>query len=55
MMSNAKAAQFVFVHVRVMMALQYSSRIKDQMRKQEETFFINERSFTKTENDTQVP
>ena len=51
MTSNAKAARFMFVHVCAMMALLHSSRIKDQMREQEDTFFINERSFAKTEKD----
>ena len=55
MTSDAKAARFVFVHVRAMMALLHSSRIRDQKREQEETFFINERLFAKTEKDTQVP
>ena len=54
MTSNAKANRFVFVHVCAMMALLHSSKIKDQMREQEGTFFINERSFVKTEKDTQV-
>ena len=44
MTSVTKAAQFVFVHVCAMIALLHSSRIKDQMREQEDTFFINERS-----------
>ena len=42
MTSDAKAARFVFVHVGATMALLHSSRIKDQIREQEETFFINE-------------
>ena len=43
------------MHVCATMVLLHSSKIKDQMREQEDTFFINERSFAKAEKDTQVP